>query len=195
MRVRGLLFIKTGVMRRIGDRAVPVELPFDGVPRVDLQHYVQEACALYVALHSKTLLGFTELLKFIGSELLGARTIMQQESDTVCCMVSLRTQAISVYHRAIMHIYADSLGFSVREVRAGDSRNGRCFDLCGTRTTLLVVLPLYMLTLRCYDLMIRRRLRKVQGSRQDKFHSRGVLNSFFFSELRQVLRQALTTQV
>lgn len=63
MRVRGLLFIKTGVMRRIGDRAVPVELPFDGVPRVDLQHYVQEACALYVALHSKVLPGFTELLK------------------------------------------------------------------------------------------------------------------------------------
>ena len=171
---------------------MPVELPFDGVPRVDLQHYVQEACALYVALHSKTLSGFTELLRFLGTELLGARSVLSQPSDTVCCMVSLRTQAISVYHRAIMHIFAEELGFSVREVRTGDSRNGRCFDLQGTRVVLLCMLPMYMLTLQCYDRLMRRRLRSLQGSRQEKFQSRGVLNSFFFAELRQVLRQAMT---
>ena len=179
-------------MRRVGLRAVPTEAPFTDGERLDLHRYVQDACALYVSLHVGSLTGFTELLRFVGSELLGARRVLSAPSDTVCCMVSLRTQAISVYHRAIMHIFAEELGFSVREVRTGDSRNGRCFDLQGPRVILLSMLPLYMLTLQCYDRLMRRRLRSLQGSRQDKFQSRGVLNSFFFSELRQVLRQAMT---
>ena len=179
-------------MRRVGLRAVSTEMPFSDGERIDLHSYIQDACALYVSLHTGSLSGFTELLRFLGTELLGARSVLSQPSDTVCCMVSLRTQAISVYHRAIMHIFAEELGFSVREVRTGDSRNGRCFDLQGPRVVLLCMLPMYMLTLQCYDRLMRRRLRSLQGSRQEKFQSRGVLNSFFFTELRQVLRQAMT---
>lgn len=97
-------------------------------------------------------------------------------SDVVCCAITLPSKAISVNHRRFMRILSGCFGLSYVEVRSADSRNGRYFDLRGDRVSVLSFLPVYSYVIFGYDLLLRRLLRRMGGSRQDKFRRRAEVS-------------------
>lgn len=66
------------------------------------------------------------------------------------------------------------------------SRNARLFDLRGPEASILAFLPVYSYLVQAYDILTRRHIKNMGGSRFDKFAWRATFTSEFIRRLQEL---------
>lgn len=174
----------------MGYRRISLSKPYSDVRRISPDFYMSGLGSVFVGDALVRSKGVEDVYRIVSSQLQSYLSLRLSssfsESGIVCCAVSLPTLAISVNHRELMRVCSSWFSLEFVECRGSMSRNARLFDLRGPEASILAFIPVYSYLVQVYDILTRRHIKNMGGSRFDKFAWRATFTSEFIRRLQEL---------